>query len=230
MRRLLFLVACAVLALLAAAAPAAAAGGGAMPVPPPPPPHGAKLVMNVCERYANWEDNGNVGYWALNGAKQKVKVWQVTPGSFYLIAWYDGTWTTFEGVPSPNCSTEEGASFGLPLEEAEGTGPWGGWVAYTFQAADITRKYGYLGRFDDEGTVADVLLGYYYEPDGTTPLQVGSRHDADSMFLNYFIDVDWESFWPVGGCWVYRYKQQRMIQTYSPETGSTQTGNIVVTR
>ena len=130
--------------------------------------------MNVSVNYVNWEDNGNVGYWALNKARQKVKVWQVAPGSFYLVAWYRGTWTTYAGVPSPNCSMEAGDSFGLPVEQAGGSGGRGAAGSRTASTPTAyTPKFGYLGTFDDGGTMADVLLGYYYEPGTDSPLQAG---------------------------------------------------------
>jgi hypothetical protein len=219
MRRLLFLFGCALLLLGAAAAPALAAGATRASAPPPPlPPPGSSLIMNVSENYVNWEDAANVGYWALNEAREKVKVWQMADDSYYLVAWYRGTWTTYAGVPSPNCD-----SLGQPVEQADGTGPWSGWVAYSFKAAAFTPMFGYLGTFDDGGTAADVRLGYY-------DVQQGSSHTADAVFLDYFTDVDWDSLAAVGGYWVYRYKSQRMVQAWSPETDFVQTGNIVVTR
>jgi hypothetical protein len=231
MRRLFFLFGCAVLLLCAAAgtAPAAGATRAAAPRPPLPPP-GSDLVMNMSLNYVNWEDNGNVGYWALNEARQKVKVWQVAPGSFYLVAWYRGTWTTYAGVPSPNCSTEPGDSFGLPVAQADGSGPWSGWVAFSFDATAHTPTFGYLDTFDDGGTMADVMLGYYYVPGTDTPLQVGSRHDADSALFDYFTIDDWDSLVASGAYYVYRYKSQRMVWSWSPEAGDSMTRNTVVTR
>lgn len=232
MRRLLFVFGCAVLLLGAAAAPALAAGAGsrAAALPAPLPPPGSDLVMNMSLDYVNWEDNGNVGYWALNEARQKVKVWQVAPGSFYLVAWYRGTWTTYAGVPSPNCSMEPGDSFGLPVAQADGSGPWSGWVAFSFDATAYTPTFGYLDTFDDGGTMADVLLGYYFVPGTDTPLQVGSRHDADSALFNYFTIDDWDSLAAIAAHYVYRNKNQRFVWTWSPEAGDSLTGNIVVTR
>jgi hypothetical protein len=163
-------------------------------------------------------------------ARQKVKVWQVAPGSFYLVAWYRGTWTTYAGVPSPNCSMEPGDSFGLPVAQADGSGPWSGWVAFSFDATAYTPTFGYLDTFDDGGTMADVLLGYYFVPGTDTPLQVGSRHDADSALFNYFTIDDWDSLAAIAAHYVYRNKNQRFVWTWSPEAGDSLTGNIVVTR
>jgi hypothetical protein len=227
MRKLLFLLGCTLLLLAAVAAPALADGAGSSP---PPPPAGSQLVMNAAERYTNWEDGGNVGYWALLGAAQTVRVWQVSPGSFYLITRYLGTWTTYPGVPSPNCSTDTGPSFGLPVATSRGSGTWCGWVAYSFDATAYTPKFGYLGTFDDGGTKADVLLGHYVDPVSGDQLQVGSDHEADAAFLEYFTIENWDNFLPVGGYWEYRYRNQRMVWTWSPEAGNVISGNIVVQR
>jgi hypothetical protein len=235
MRKLLLLLGCVLLLLVAVAAPALAAGGpgGRAPtvaIKPPPPPEGSRLVMNVTEKYTNWEDGGNVGYWALVKALQRVKVWESSPGSYYLIAWYVGTWTTYAGVPSPNCSSEPGAGFGLPVAQAGGSGPYRTWVAFTFDAAGCTQRCGFLGTFDDGGSQADVMLGYYVDPVGGQPLQLGSRHDADTAFFEYFTDIDWDTLVGLSSCWVYRYRTQRLVGVWTPEGGTSQTGDIVVTR
>lgn len=236
MRRSLLVLGCMLLVLAAvAAAPAVAAShsGGhacATALKPPPPPDGARLVMSVTEKYTNWEDGGNVGYWALVDAAQRVKVWESSPGTYFLIAWYAGKWTTYAGVPSPNCSAEPGPGFGLPLAQATGSGPYRTWVAFTFDAAGYTPRFGFLGTFDDGGTLADVLLGYYVDPASGKPLQAGSRHDADAVFLEYFTDIDWDTLAALGSSWVYRYRAQRLVGIWTPEGGTTQTGNIVVAR
>lgn len=215
MKRFLFCLALAagLLALLAAPAFASANGAASATVTtPPPPPAGSHLVMNVTEGFINQEDSGSVGYWALDNGVSSVKVWQVPDGSFYTILRPFATFTTFAGVPSPNCDAN-----GRPLEKGTGTGTFSGWIVFTFTAASYTPKFGYLGVFNDGGSKADILLGWYDLQQGPNPADLIS-------FMNYF-PGGLDSLNATGIYQVYRYGSQTMISTLTSNTG-----NIVVGR
>jgi hypothetical protein len=199
---------------LVAAGTALAAGSQTLPagaayVSPPPAPPGSHLVMDATEVYTNVEDSGNFCYWALDDAIPRIQVWHVPDGSFYAILRPRGIWTTFAGVPSPNCDGS-----GLPTEQAQGSGTYWGWFTVAFTASSYTPKFGYLGTFNCGGTKADILLGNY-------SLQQG---DNGALFAwqNYFpgFNGSFVSFWEQ-----YRYGCQTQV---SDDAGSY--GNIVVKR
>ena len=201
---------------LVAAGTALATGSQAAPAcapvsSPPPPPAGSHLVMNVTEGFINQEDSGNVGYWALDNGVASIMVWQVPDGSFYTIVRPFATFTTFAGVPSPNCNAN-----GLPLEKGTGTGTFGGWVTLTFTATGYTPRFGYLGTFNDGGTKADILAGWY-------DLQQGPNSADTLSFLSYF--PGWDNLNVTALDEVYRLGHQTMVSTNSGTTG-----NIVVTK
>ena len=213
---IVLLVALVAVFTLVAAGTALAAGSQTLPagaayVSPPPPPAGSHLVMSVSETFINQEDSGNVGYWALDNGLAGVKVWQISDGSFYVIVRPCATFTTFATVPSPNCDAK-----GLPLEKAGGTGIFGGWVTLTFTATNYTPKFGYLGTFNDGGTKADILAGWY-------DLQQGPNSADTLSFLSYF--PGWDNLNVTALDEVYRLGHQTMVIT----SGGT-TGNIVVTK
>jgi hypothetical protein len=214
MKRFLFCLALAAGLLALLAAPAFASGEGATcsTATTPPPPAGSHLVMNVTEGFINQEDAGSVGYWALDNGVSSVMVWQVPDGSFYTILRPLATFTTFAGVPSPNCDAN-----GLPLEKGTGTGTFSGWIVFTFTASSYTPKFGYLGVFNDQGSKADILLGWYDLQQGPYPADLIS-------FMNYF-PGGLDTLNATALYQVYRYGCQTMVSTLTSGTG-----NIVVGR
>ena len=171
---------------------------------PPPPPAGSHLVMNASQTFINQEDSGNVGYWALDNGFEDIQVWQMSPFDFYAILSVNATWSTFAGVPSSNCDAN-----GTPKEGGDGTGPWGGWITFAFKAAAYTPKFGYLGTFDDGGTQANILLGYYDIPGTQTPLQYGPNHADLDSWGQYFHQTGSDMSDSVVGLYqVYHYGSQ----------------------
>jgi len=212
MKRVLLAVVLVVALLALLAAPGVASAG---PTSPPPPPPGSLLVMNATEGFVNVEDSGNVGYWALENGPASVKVWLTPDGSFYGIWMVVGRFTTFAGVPSPNCNAS-----GSPLEKGTGTGIYHGWLAFAFTADGYTPKFGRLGVFDAGGTKDDLLLGTYDR-------QTGDNEAPIVAFMNHFPGWSWDNWAFTGAREVYGYRSQRMVMTLTNDA-VTVDGNIVV--
>jgi hypothetical protein len=159
-------------------------------------PAGSTLIMNVTYSVTNDEDSGDFGYWALDNFNKQLQVWQgPDKTSYYVVARYTGSFTTFAGALSPGA--------GAPVSK-DATGQFeGGYVAtFTFTGAFNPGGFktnGNIGTYDFGGTKADVLLQTY----GNT--QQGSPHTLDVLSL-YF--PGYASFNQTSWGWTYHYRSQ----------------------
>jgi hypothetical protein len=118
-------------------------------------PAGAVKIINIHYKVTWDEDSGFAGYWAIDNYTHTVKVWQVSPGSFYAIAQFNGTWHTYKGgALSPQLGDQEFLS---------GHGPFSGGINFTFTGTfnPTLSVSGKIGPYNYGGSVADVLLGKY---------------------------------------------------------------------
>lgn len=191
-----------------AAAPALAApshpafgtfvNNGAIPV-------GSKLVISVTMHVTNDEDSGLAGYWALDNYQKTVQIWQAPDGTFYVVARYIGTFTTFPGALSPMAA--------IP-ETATATGTYqGGYVAEitgTLKASPSYATHGSLGSFDYGGTVTDIQLGTYGsgQTGDTTPFSYVSAYFSPAPSFSY---INWG--------WTYNYHGQTWNNYQSGNSG-----------
>ncbi len=110
------------------------------------------LVINITLSVTNDADSGLTSYWAYDNYQRQVQVWQTAPGSFCVVARYEGQFSTVAG-PSPA---------GTPVIAAGHTGTMTGGYQYTFDgvlnASPAYATTGYIGTFDYgwDGTQAGV--------------------------------------------------------------------------
>jgi hypothetical protein len=184
-------------------------------------PSGSKLVINVNWLVTNDEDSGFCGYWALDNYNHQVQIWQAPDGTFYVVARYQGTFTTFAGAVSPassppSCTTESTMATGT-FE-----GGYTAVIAGTLNPTPIYSKHGNIGTFDYGGTPADVQKGAY------TNGQTGPT-SVFSYLAVYFTSVT--SFSQPAWGWTYHYQSQTWNNFYYcvQSGGSTPCpGDIVV--
>lgn len=63
------------------------------------------LVINVTSAVTKDADSGFAGYWAYDNYRKQVQVWQTAPGSFCVLARYEGQFTTVAGSSPAGTST-----------------------------------------------------------------------------------------------------------------------------
>ena len=100
------------------------------------------LVINVTSAVTNDADSGFGVYWAYDNYRKQVQVWQTAPGSFCVLARYEGQFTTVAG------SSPAGTS----AVAAGHTGTMTGGYQYTFDGvlnpSPAYAATGQIGSFD----------------------------------------------------------------------------------
>ena len=100
------------------------------------------LIINVTLSVTNDADSGLASYWAYDNYQRQVQVWQTAPGSFCVVARYEGKFTTV-ATTSPG---------GTGTVSAGQTGTFAGGYQYTFTGALLSNPSlpttGNIGTFD----------------------------------------------------------------------------------
>jgi hypothetical protein len=167
-------------------------------------PRHSKLIVNVHYKVTNDEDSGFVGYWALDNYEKHIMIWaDPKDGSYWAIARYEGTFTTFAGALSPQNGVQE---------SSDATGHFvGGYTLHftgTFNPKIAT--HGDLGTFDFGGTKSDILLGSYGNG------QTGNSGTTFNVLSQYFTgENDINFYWG----WAYAYKDQMWTNFVTGSSG-----------
>ncbi len=152
----------------------------------------SKLVVDVHYKVTNDEDSGLVGFWALDNYEKHIRIWSdPRDGTYWAIATYDGTFTTFAGATSPQYGNQEPSDVTGRLV--------GGYILHfsgTINPKVVTG--GDLGSFDFGGTKADILLGSYAKQTGNS----GTTFNVLSQYFSGEKDINF--YWG----WAYTYKEQ----------------------
>ena len=195
------------------------------------PPQGSKLVENIHFMDLNGEDGGNVGYWALDQLFDRVQIWRVAKVSatfgapwsdFYVVLWSQGTWTTYPGVPSPNCDAIPAIRpTALPVEQARGSGTVSGWVTLTFSGRVLPgQSFSLQGPIDSAGSPAPASCQ-------KASMATNSTSGPLGLLVPKLLQQPGQlrRYGRAGYGWqIWRYHCQTMVETVSGTTG----GNIVV--
>ena len=126
-------------------------------------------ALNITLKITNDEIVGRYGYWALANYTRTVKAYpMLNPNSsnsnsaYFLMVDLNGTWRTFAGALSPDNGT---------LEPLNGSGAF--YVKYdaieNYTLNKSAQLNGYVGEFNLNGTIKDILKGRYANQTGISP-------------------------------------------------------------
>ncbi len=135
----LWLVLSAVLVLAVGVASASASSGGSSAAQACP--GGGPLVVNAYVTYRNGADFGADGHvWALDAARESIKIWQIGTNTYCVMRQDNGTFTTFAGVSPEGTGTVSGGV----------TGRWYGEIVAVIHGtfAPTVATSGFVGDFD----------------------------------------------------------------------------------
>ena len=136
----LWLVLSAVLVLAVGVASASASSGGSSAAAGGCP-GGGPLVVNAYVTYRNGADFGADGHvWALDAARESIKIWQIGTNTYCVMRQDNGTFTTFAGVSPEGTGTVSGGV----------TGRWYGKIVAVIHGtfAPTVATSGFVGDFD----------------------------------------------------------------------------------
>jgi len=133
------------------------------------PPSGSRAasVLSLTWKAVNDEDSGFAGYWALDTYTTTLNVWHlnkgVYKGDYYWEQTFSGVFQVPQGANSPG---ETGVTPNNVSEPASGYGTFlGGEEGFITPSETFTAGshpvHGNLGTINYNGTVADLLKGYY---------------------------------------------------------------------
>ena len=120
-------------------------------------PGGGPLVVNSYATYRNSADYGADGHvWALDAARESIKIWQLGTNTYCLKRQDIGTFTTFAGV-SPE---------GTGTVRAGVTGRWNGEIVAVLHGtfAPKVATHGFVGDFDLQCQQDGTCLGPEFNP------------------------------------------------------------------
>ena len=173
------------------------------------PPTGSTHLATVTMTVTNDEDTGFVGYWALDSYTKTIDLWQTSPGNFYALVTYSGTWETFAGALSPQNGVNE--PFG-------GSGPMNGGYIWTFTGTLLATypTSGSLGTFNLGGSSSDILLQTYAHQSG---------NPTSASWVSHFFSTT-SAYNPSPWGWAYTYSGATGTQTWC-NSSVTSFGDIV---
>jgi hypothetical protein len=172
-------------------------------------------IVNVTAHVINDEDSGACGYWAIDNYNKLVSITSEGNDIYLVNESYHGFSSTYAGAVSPgssSCSSDQTTNEGMNASLTfQGTLSF--YIRGTF--APTPQTYGFIGTFNFEGTVSDILLGTYSNG------QTGPTSVTDMVGL-YFPGYTVVNSMPSPFYFIYHYQGQTWI-----DSASGLFGNIV---